>query len=324
MTEVIVLDVGHGNSAIVKGPDVNVVIDAPLGPLIVEALREEQIEEVVAALASHSDADHLGGMISLLLAPDIVVREVRCNPDSVRRSQFWGDFKFAVRHAKNTHGTRLRTELTAETSVDLVYGDLAIDVLSPPSDLAVDGVGGRTAEGRAIVANAMSAVLCVRWAGEPLVVFAADLDRAGLDRLIEDDTDLRARVLVFPHHGGIPGGRPSDDVLRDFARQLTERVQPETIVFSFARMRFHNPQPAIVEGVRQAAPEAHIACTQLSRRCSDELLNSDAHLAARFAAGRPRGSCCAGTLVVRPGAATAPERTAHEAAIVALGNRLCG
>ena len=169
----------------------------------------------------------------------------------------------------------------------------------------------------------MSAVLRAVWRGEALALFTGDLDAAGLEWLLAQDVDLTAHTLVFPHHGGLPGGDASWDAVRAFARDLSARVQPRTVAFSFARLRFQNPQPAIVAGVREGAPGAHIACTQLSRRCSDQALPTDAHLSGRFAAGRQRGLCCAGSLVLGPGGAQTPARADHESVIAVLPGRLC-
>lgn len=321
--EVIVLDVGHGNTAIIKQDATCLVVDAPLGPGIVEALEHEQSTHVQLAIASHSDADHFGGLISLLLAPQIAVSEVRCNPDAMRRSDFWGDFKVAFRKARERHGTRLRTELTVESTPDLRFGDLWIEVVFPPAELALSGVGGLDEAGAPISPNTMSAVLRVGWQEEALAILTGDLDSTGLEWLVSQDCDLAAPTLVFPHHGGFPGGPRDDVALRAFARTLTERVGPQTVIYSFGRLKFLNPQPAIVAGVRDADPRAHIACTQLSQRCSDHLLPTGHHLSDRYAAGRQRGLCCAGTLVFGPAGTQTPARADHEAVIANLPGRLC-
>ncbi len=324
MTEVIVLDVGHGNGALVKSTDAAAVIDAPLGSVMLEALEMENVRDVVCAIASHSDADHLGGLITMLLSPDVHVREVRCNPDAIRRSVFWDDFKIACKMARRLHGTRLRTELTTESTPDLDFGDFRLEVVFPVPELAVGGVGSNDEEGREVTTNAMSAVVRVTCGESPVALFTGDLDLVGLNTIEDEGTDIRAEALVFPHHGGLPGRGVTEDRLREFAARLVRLVDPATVVFSLSRVRFTNPQPAVVEGVRQGAPHASIACTQLSRRCSDESLPSDVHLSTRFAHGRRRGHCCAGTLVFTGGGRVSPTEDDHQVAIVHLQHRLCG
>lgn len=316
------VDVGHGNTSVIHDGALCLVVDAPLGPTIVETLRSEGVDRVRLAIASHSDADHLGGLIALLLS-DIAVDEVRCNPDAQRRSAFWYDFLVAAKRARATHGTRIRTELTTETTPDLVFGDVRIEVLHPPGDLALSGTGGEAADGRILDSNTLSAVLRVLADGHPLALLTGDLDVAGLEDLTSSGADLTAPVLVFPHHGGLAGTR-SEERLREFAETLAAKVAPETIVFSFSRGKHRNPLPAIIEGVRRGAPRASIACTQLSKRCSDDqLLPTLDHLSARFSLGHARGTCCAGTLVFGPASFRHPDHDSHQAAIAHLRERLC-
>ena len=38
------------------------------------------------------------------------------------------------------------------------------------------------------------------------VLLTGDLDGIGLENLLEETGDIKSRVLVFPHHGGVPAG----------------------------------------------------------------------------------------------------------------------
>jgi competence protein ComEC len=77
--------------------------------------------------------------------------------------------------------------------------------------------------------------------------------------------------------------------------------------------------PDVVAGILDAVPTAHIACTQLSRRChsAEQTPTSDRHLLGKWpAAGQKTSSCCAGTIVVRcnaGGIAYEPLRDGHQA-----------
>jgi hypothetical protein len=77
-------------------------------------------------------------------------------------------------------------------------------------------------------------------------------------------------------------------------------VEPSTVIFSVGRRRAGFPRPEIVRAVRSATPDAHIACTQLSRDCSDTEPGTDpTHLRDGAAAGKPFRGCCAGTVGVK-------------------------
>jgi len=57
-----ILDVGHGNSAVLHDRDAILVFDAGLGNILYEYILENNIQEIEALLISHSDADHLAGI----------------------------------------------------------------------------------------------------------------------------------------------------------------------------------------------------------------------------------------------------------------------
>ena len=64
--ELIILDVAHGNCAIVIGEESVVIIDAPQGGVHVDTLKTRGIKEVHAIVVSHADADHMQGVTTLL------------------------------------------------------------------------------------------------------------------------------------------------------------------------------------------------------------------------------------------------------------------
>ncbi len=68
--EVTYLDVGHGNSTYIKLPDGKVVLvdggNYMYGETITEFLKEKDVETVDYIIASHADADHISGLISVL------------------------------------------------------------------------------------------------------------------------------------------------------------------------------------------------------------------------------------------------------------------
>jgi competence protein ComEC len=115
----------------------------------------------------------------------------------------------------------------------------------------------------------------------------------GLECLLVECPEPRARVLVFPHHGG----RPARADPEHFAARLCTIVRPDVVIFSIGRGKHATPQPDVIRGVLRATPSAHIACTQLSERCAASLPSSTpTHLNDRPARGRAGNTCCAGTI----------------------------
>ena len=302
-----ILDVGHGSSTVVEDSSHVTVIDGGRGSTLLRFLADRGISRVDIVLVSHADADHFGGISLLLSSPHFNVGRVFMNPD-VRQTELWNDFVSVMTAAKQ-RGTEFSLELNSSMPGHLAAGRSKIEVLAPSQELAIRTAHGRTIEGQQLTPNAMSAVVRVSAGVTPRLLVAGDIDQVGLDHLIRDVRDSRSEVLVFPHHGGRPGtADPST-----FADTLTRAVRAQLIVFSIGRARYDTPKPEIVSAVLQANPDAHIACTQLSQHCANDLpVDSLARLSA-ISQGEAARACCAGTIEVSlsPESGYRPTREAH-------------
>lgn len=313
--ELTILDVGHGNCAVATDNDGVVIFDAATGNTLVEFLEERGLTEIEAVLISHADADHIGGVLPLLLHSSIYVRRIYLNPDVSKTTAIWQDFRHALADARKRKGTEVQTQLTTTSSKELTRGEVGIEILAPTPEIAASGSGGQDLKGRPLTPNSMSVAVRIMTGDLPQVLFLGDLDEVGLENLLVESPRPKARVLVFPHHGGLPG---RTDAFQ-FARRLCELVEPEMVIFSIGRGKHGTPHPEIVRGVLSASPQAHIACTQLSERCAGSLPPSPSHhLNDRPARGRLKNSCCAGTIVVRLAKSIeyTPEASEHRAFVM--------
>jgi hypothetical protein len=140
-------------------------------------------------------------------------------------------------------------------------------------------------------------------AGEPVALLPGDLDELGLEHLLDQTPlpDLRAPILVFPHHGGHVNRAAAMEANAQFATRLAELVMPSTVVFSIGRGQHDTPRQEIVAAIRAVVPDVNVLCTELSRRCAATVLTGGAantHLLATTARGRAANACCAGSIVV--------------------------
>jgi hypothetical protein len=143
----------------------------------------------------------------------------------------------------------------------------------------------------------MSVVIGLMHNSQRVAILPGDIDDIGLDNLLLKHRDIEAQILIFPHHGGLPGHKLNG---HDFARKFCALVNPQLIVFSLDRDRFKNPREDTMQGVLSAVPNAHIVCTQLSRKCATELPESKFdHLTNLPAMGRANGKCCGGTISIK-------------------------
>src|SRR5436305_1974399 len=293
--KLVILDVGHGNCAVLQDSKGVAVIDTGLGNTLEIYLREEGIDRIDVVLISHADQDHLGWLSSLVAGGGVGSGRVRLNTDSVQGSKIWDDLLYELNQLDQEGSLDFQPSLTREDSGAYDQGSVEIRVLAPNTYLAGKGPGSRDRRGRRIRTNTLSAVLRLSEGGKPLALFPGDLDEIGLANLDCPAEDLNAPLLVFPHHGGRVGKKGLDD----FVRVLCERVKPKMVVFSIGRGRHGTPLPEVVAAVRRRVEGVWIACTQLSEHCASELPKAHPrHLNREFAQGREGSKCCAGTLVI--------------------------
>lgn len=303
-----ILDVGHGSATVVEDPPHVTVIDGGRGDTLIRFLVEQNITRVDTVLVSHADADHFGGISLLLSSAEFRVGRVLLNPDA-RETDLWRDFESVMSDAKE-RGVTFELELTDASNADMGSTDVRLEVLAPSQELAIRTAGGRTTDDHRLNPNAMSAVVRVWSRDVPRILIAGDIDQIGLRSLMSNNPDLRADVLVFPHHGGLPARADPGE----FATTLTNAVAAKLVVFSVGRGRYGTPRPEIVAAVLRTSSDVHIACTQLSGHCAADLPTNPSHLHSAFSKGTATNACCAGSIEVllEPGRSDyLPSRSAH-------------
>jgi len=290
-----VLDVGHGNCAVLMHSDSVIVIDAGPGTALLEYLRQQGIDAIDTVLISHADQDHIGGLVALLASRCVQIGRVRLNTDSAKGSAAWDDLLYELNKIQTTGELDFRPSLTVSDTGEFDVGRVRTEVLGPSNYLAGKGPGSFYRRGKRITANSVSAVVRVVIDDVPLALFTGDLDDIGLLDLLENGQDLSAKILIFPHHGG----RSGRSNLAEFSEAICREVSPDVVVFSIGRGRHDLPRPDVVDAVRRALPNVRIACTQLSTHCATSIpTDRPTHLNPHFARGARVGHCCGGTIVV--------------------------
>jgi competence protein ComEC len=292
-----IVDVGHGNCAVLVDTNGTVVIDAGPGTALLEFLQKEGINKVDVVLISHADKDHIEGLIALVSSGRFELGVIRINSDALKTSKLWDDLLYSLNKAHIAGAVDFNPSLTIADTGKLDQGEVHIEILAPNLYIAGRGPGSRDRASRRLTSNSISAVIRLLKDGEPIATFTGDLDSVGLTNLLEDTVDCTAPVLVFPHHGGKPG----DANMTAFVQRLVALVRPQTVIFSIRRGgKFSNPQPEIVTALRQHTPNVRIACTQLSTHCAADLPPTQpTHLTDQYAQGRQANSCCGGTFVIK-------------------------
>jgi competence protein ComEC len=292
-----ILDVGHGNCAILIDDKV-VVIDAGPGTTLLDFLENEGIKEVGIVLISHADEDHIKGLVSLLESETVGVQIVRINSDALKGSPTWDDLTYLLDEANRTGKTIFDVGLTTNQTGAFDTAAIKIEILAPSPGLAVKGPGSHDHRGRKLTSNSNSAVIRLLRDGRPLLLLPGDIDETGLENLLENNADISAEIAVFPHHGG---GAASSD-LTTFAASFCTASKPKKLIFSIGRGKYDTPRPEIVAAVRSMLPPIRILCTQLSEHCASQLPGTDpSHLSDKVSKGKEFRKCCAGTIALTMG-----------------------
>jgi competence protein ComEC len=190
------LDVGQGQSLVLNLPEgLRLLLDGggsaslrfDVGKAVISPVLSYNAAPRLAAVCnSHPDTDHLGGLLHPLATFEVDKIFDNGQPANGNLRQKWEEF-----------GGR-RHSLSAGDSLILGSADqgLRLEVLWPPS-LSPDEVrNGRETRG-----NDASLVLRLTRFGQGLALVPGDCGAEALAKLLASGRDVRARVLVAPHHG---------------------------------------------------------------------------------------------------------------------------
>lgn len=173
------LDVGHGDCAIIQCDGHTMVIDggsAGKSDLLFSYLQNLQVSSVEAVVATHPDADHVGGLPAVFYASDVQRLYV-----STLDSQ-------AERHTKlveiaNGSGVPVIVPMDGES---FRLGEATITFIIPQVEEPSD--------------NDLSLVLLAQY-GENRFLFCADIEKEVENLLLGSGVDLAADVMKIAHHG---------------------------------------------------------------------------------------------------------------------------
>lgn len=196
--EVIIVDVGHGNCAVVRDGLRSAIVDIPRGKPVIDSLVDNKCQQIEHLLLSHPDEDHIGGAARLLADPDVAIANFWCNPSAIQDTDTYLDLVEQAALREDQRKTRYRSNLNMGAREDLNFERVGIEVLHPDMRTAGIGQAPRKHKLGEIPSNRMSAVLRVSLAGKPAVLLAADIDDKGFESIVSRGVDMRAPVLVFP------------------------------------------------------------------------------------------------------------------------------
>ncbi len=178
------INVGEGDSALLQdGNGFSVLIDggvAAEGPTVDQFLHTQGIAELNVLMASHADADHIGGLITVLQDASIQIDQVLYNgyPGSTTT---WTVFSSVVT-------ARGLTLTAADFPQVLAWGGMTAHILNPPVGLSNPDT------------NDASIVARVDY-GTTDTLFTGDISSTIEATVVAQGTSVAAGVLKVAHHG---------------------------------------------------------------------------------------------------------------------------
>jgi competence protein ComEC len=247
---VTVLDVGQGSSTLVevRRPGLAAwcaLIDGGGRPgarrdvgaeVVVPALRALGLRRLDLVLLSHADYDHRGGLPAVVRA--MRPRTVLSAPVPWDRRDRLEGLRDAARDSGADFGLA--------AAGDRFGPGQALELIWPPRS--------RAARAR-LDGNDASLVLRLSDAGRALALLPGDIEAAGERGLVGDGADLRAALLVAPHHGS----RTSSSTA------FLEAVRPRLSAVSAGhRNRFGHPHPEVLERLTRPFVSAEAGALRVS------------------------------------------------------------
>ncbi|ACB61051.1 beta-lactamase domain protein [Exiguobacterium sibiricum 255-15] len=173
-------DVGQGDSTLIQTKNETILIDGGnngKGDDVVRYLKNLGITRLTAVIATHPDADHIGGLDTILDAlPVDQVYAPRVN----HTTETYRDFLLAVKR----QGITIKT---AKAGVSIPSDEVKLNLLAPLRDGTRD-------------LNSWSTVLQLVH-GDTTFLFMGDAPIRTEQDLLESGVDLKADVLKVGHHG---------------------------------------------------------------------------------------------------------------------------
>lgn len=183
------IDVGRGDAILISDSrGFDVLIDGgerDADRILLSYLREKGVENIDVLVATHSDMDHLGGLIGFLKARRIPVKSVLYNGYYVEQPS-WQGFIEAV----NTRGLELTPAQYPQT---FTWGDATAKILNP-----IPGLPTPMVDEKAI--NDASMVILLDYKDVEFL-FTADATASTEAEMMAKGLPLQADILKAGHHG---------------------------------------------------------------------------------------------------------------------------
>lgn len=227
------IDVGQGDSTLVQVGGRSYLVDGgdpEAGPEVIDFLRSRGVEELDGLVATHPDADHIGGLPDVLDA--FPVSKVYVSGDASKATTTFNTFLRAVEREVRQEGAQV-LEVRAGTRVD--WGGAEVVALSPPPEVE----GGLFGD-----SNEDSVALLLTF-GAARVLLPGDAENRAEEYMSTGRFTGPLTVLKVGHHGSSSSTTPL----------FLNRFRPEVAVISVGENSYGHPTPQTIRRLKTVGAE---------------------------------------------------------------------
>ena len=173
------LDVGHGDCIIVVADGECMIVDGGNpsdSDLVFSYLLEMGVKEITAAIATHPDSDHIGGLPAAFHAAKVTTLFAPTNDTSVKRHA-------VLLETAQEQGAEF---VIPEDGYTFALGNGTVTLFRKAADMTDD--------------NNTSIVVLITYGGTRFLL-CGDIETAAERRVLDSGVDIRAAVLKVAHHG---------------------------------------------------------------------------------------------------------------------------
>jgi competence protein ComEC len=261
--EVYFLDIGKGTSnLILLGQSRAIVIDCgKTSDVLLQLLTKFRVQEIVRLILSHNHDDHVGGAPGVLTAYEGRIDKICFLQDGeLEQTLFWQKIEDQRKRGIISYDVLIRLE--CDDRPRMLYQErarrLSLKIFSPRFSDNLQAIG----EGNP---NATSAVLVLDIEGKR-IVFAGDSTIRQWERIrASRGSRIDCEILSVAHHAGVVWNNP-----QDLQWLYDQGVVPRHAIVSVATSNVDgHPRQEVIQVINGAG--ATVLCTQITRRCCDNL-----------------------------------------------------
>lgn len=223
------IDVGQGDSTLIQSGGENYLVDGgdpEAGPEVVDFLRSRGVEKLDGMVATHPDADHIGGLPDVFDAFE--VSTVYLSGEADKGTTTFNTFLRAIRD----EGAQV---IEVRAGLKLDWGGTDVAVVAPPSD----SEGGLFSDSNE---NSVSLLLTFE---EARVLLTGDAENQAEEYMSTGRYTGPVTVLKVGHHGSNTSTAPL----------FLSRFSPEVAVISAGDNSYGHPTPQTIRRLETVGAE---------------------------------------------------------------------